>query len=105
MLLVKALPPPPPPLPPAPTLSAPGVGENMLYFSWTAPIAADKFEFQLARDAGFKNIVASNQTSDTRLYIPRPATGSQYFARVRLTTSENKTSNFSDVQKMQLPQK
>ncbi|MGB8338641.1 MAG: FecR domain-containing protein [Burkholderiales bacterium] len=108
MLLVKAMPPPPPPSPPpppAPTLSAPAVGENMLFFNWTAPIAATKFEFQLARDAEFKNIVATNQTSDTRLYVPRPATGSEYFARVRLTTAENKTSDFSNAQKMQLPQR
>jgi hypothetical protein len=108
MLLVKAIPPPPPPpapLPPAPTLSAPAVGENMLFFNWTAPIAADKFEFQLARDAEFKHIVATNQTKETRLYLPRPTLGSQYFARVRLTTAENKSSNFSDVQKMQLPQR
>jgi hypothetical protein len=109
-LLVKALPPPtpppppPPPPPPAPTLSVPAVGENMLLFSWTAPIAAEKFEFQLARDAEFKHIVASNQTSEARLYLPRPKAGSDYFARVRLTTGENKTSDYSNAQKLSLPQ-
>ncbi|MGB8856104.1 MAG: FecR domain-containing protein [Burkholderiales bacterium] len=103
-LLVKAMPPPAPP-PPAPILSAPAVGENMLLFSWSAPITADKYEFQLARDAEFKHIVATNQTGEQRLYLPRPALGSHYFARVRLTTAENKTSNFSEPQQLQLPQK
>lgn len=108
MLLVKAIPPPappPPPPPPAPTLSAPAVGENMLLFSWTAPIAVDKFEFQLSRDAEFKNIVATHQTSEMRFYLPRPATGSAYFARVRLTTGDNRTSDYSNAQTLQLPQK
>ncbi len=99
MLVVNPLP------PPAPALSATGIGENMLLFTWTAPIAAEKYEFQLARDAEFKIIVSTSQTSEGRLYMPRPASGKEYYARVRLTTAENKTSNYSEAQKLQLPQK
>ncbi len=98
-LLVKPLP------PPSPNFGTTGVGENMLLFNWTAPVAADKFEFQLARDAEFKLIIASNQTGEQRLYVPRPALGSEYFARVRLITPDNKTSNYSEAQKLHLPQK
>jgi hypothetical protein len=107
-LLVKAIPPPPPPpppLPPSPVLGVPAVGENMLLFNWTAPVAAQKFDFQLARDAEFKNIVAEKQTGETRLYLPRPASGSHYYARVRLTNDENRNSDYSNAQKMELPQK
>jgi hypothetical protein len=94
------------PLPPlSPILGVTGVGENMLLFNWTAPIPAQKFEFQLARDAEFKTIVASNQTSDKRLYVPRPVLGSEYFARVRLTTPDNKISDYSEAQKLPLPQR
>ncbi len=97
--------PPPRALPPAPNLVVPNVGENMLLFNWTAPIATQKFVFQLARDAEFKTIVAEKHISETRLYLPRPTAGGNYFARVRLHDSEDYASEFSAAQKMALPQK
>jgi hypothetical protein len=78
------------PLPPAPKPAV--VSDRAIGFSWEG-LPGQRFELQVARDAGFRTVVFERQLAETSIELtlplpaPAPATG-RFFMRLRATDAD-----------------
>lgn len=79
----------------------PGIGDNEIAFAWSGE-PGQTFLFQLARDAGFADLVAERQLSQPAVAITRPDGGS-YFMRVRATDNDGFAGPFTRPQRVEIP--
>lgn len=86
--------------PPPPTPPPPSIGATSLQFTWeTEP--GQTFEFQLARDAAFKQIVLERALDRPELELPRPA-GGVYFMRLRARDADGFLGPFTTPQSFEI---
>lgn len=87
---------PPPPVPPPPK-----VGDRGVSFSWeTRP--GQTFEFQLARDAAFRQIVLERQLTEPKIDLPLPGSG-RFYVRLRARDRDGFIGPYSTPQSFDLP--
>lgn len=87
----------PPPADPEP----PKVGEDQIAFAWAGE-PGQTFLFQLARDAGFTDLVAEQRLSQPATTVARPD-GGGYFMRVRATDDDGFVGPFTRPQRIEIP--
>lgn len=83
-----------PPQPAAP--AAPSVGDQTIRFFWGGQ-PGQRFDFQLARDAAFEQIVDQRTLDRTDVELPRPGSG-RYHMRVRVRDSDGYVGPWSATQ-------
>ena len=83
------------PLPPVP--NPPKDEGGRVGFSWGGE-AGQKFEFQLARDAGFKEIVSEQKLDKPEIAIDKPAASGTYFMRFRAIDPDGFVAPYSSPQ-------
>jgi hypothetical protein len=87
----------PAPLP----MHAPKIEEETIALSWPAR-PGQRFEWQMAADAGFTRIVAGQATGEAGAVIPRPAQGT-YHLRMRATDPDGSVGPFTPVIVLEVP--
>lgn len=87
---------PPPPVPPPPK-----VGDRGVSFAWDAR-PGQTFEFQLARDAEFKQIVLERPLTEPKIDLPLPGTG-RFYVRLRARDPDGFIGPWSTPQFFDLP--
>lgn len=78
------------------------IGEAQLNFSWAPAADAVHYEFQLADDNEFKDLIMDKKVNDTGLSIDPLKSGTYYF-RVRGISGEGVTGPYSPVNRIEVP--
>jgi len=87
--------------PPPPNPEPPVIGDDTLQFSWQGE-AGQIFEFQLARDAAFAQLLEKRELKEPRIELARPGPG-EYFMRYRARDPDGFVGPFTAAQKFALP--
>lgn len=87
---------PPPPVPPPPK-----VGDRGVSFAWDAR-PGQSFDFQLARDAAFNEIVLDRQLAEPKIDLPLPGTG-RFYVRLRARDPDGFVGPYGTPQFFELP--
>ena len=85
-----------------PKLQAPEVATRSVTFRWSAGLPGQQYEFQLAKDAHFENIIASERVSEPQLTIARPESGF-HFLRVRTVDADGYIGPYGPTQRIDIP--
>ncbi|MBS1208262.1 MAG: hypothetical protein H6R19_660 [Proteobacteria bacterium] len=75
----------------------PAVGDDSVAFAWPAE-PGQRFEFVMARDLAFAQIVQTLEPGEPKLVLPKPAAG-EYFVRVRATDPDGFVGQWSSPQR------
>ncbi len=86
----------PPPAAPEP----PTEGAGKLGFGWSGE-PGQKFEFQFARDDGFKSLLADQKLEEAKALMERPNPGI-YFVRIRATDPDGFVGPFTKAQRIEI---
>ena len=87
------------PLPPNP--EPPKTEGSAVQFAWAAE-PGQRFEFEVAKDAGFTDLLDKQQLTEPRVSLPRPS-GGTYFMRVRATDSDGFVGPWTATQRFDVP--
>lgn len=87
------------PEPPAPP--KPAVGDNGVRFAWQG-LPGQQFDFQVARDEGFTQLVLERRMTETTIELPRPGTG-RFWVRLRAIDPDGWVGPFGAPQYFDLP--
>lgn len=87
------------PVPAAP--NPPKEDGNRVSFSWGAE-PGQKFDFQLARDSGFKDLVTEQKTDKPEISIDKPGDAGTYFMRYRATDPDGFVAPYSSAQSFEV---
>ena len=87
------------PLPPNP--EPPKTEGGAVEFAWSGE-PGQSFEFEVARDAGFADMLERRTLAESRVSLPRPA-GGTYFMRVRATDSDGFVGPWTATQRFEVP--
>ncbi len=68
-----------------------------LTFTWNSVLNADNYIFEIATDNGFTSIIEDSTLSDTSLILNNLAYNTQYFWRVKATSTGFTESNWSNI--------
>jgi hypothetical protein len=85
-----------------PKLQAPEVAAGTVTFRWSAGLPGQQYEFQLARDAGFDNIIVDRRVSQPELSITRPESGFHYL-RMRTVDADGYLGPYGPTQRIDMP--
>ena len=86
--------------PPA-TPEPPVIDDQQLTFAWSGE-AGQSFEFALARDAQFNNVIETRRLAQPETTLQRPDAGT-YFMRVRATDSDGFVGPYTATQRFEIP--
>ncbi|HHW77409.1 MAG TPA: LysM peptidoglycan-binding domain-containing protein [Xanthomonadaceae bacterium] len=89
-------------LQPTPRMQAPEVTADAMTFRWSAGLPGQQYQFQLARDVGFEDIVISTRVSEPQLTIRRPESGFHYL-RMRVIDTDGYVGPYGPVQRIDVP--
>ncbi len=85
-----------------PKLQAPEVATRAVTFRWSAGLPGQQYEFQLAKDAQFENVIVDQRVSEPQLTIARPESGFHYL-RVRTVDVDGYIGPYSPTQRVDIP--
>ncbi len=85
-----------------PQLQAPEVAADSLSFHWGAGAPGQHYEFQLARDSDFTDLVVSQRLTEPQLRMPRPDSGF-YYLRIRVIEADGAGGPYGPVQRITVP--
>ena len=85
-----------------PKLQAPEVAARAVTFRWSTGLPGQQYEFQLAKDAQFENIIANERISEPQLTISRPESGFHYL-RVRTVDVDGYIGPYGPTQRVDIP--
>jgi hypothetical protein len=91
-------------VPESPGQLPPAVGETGIEVAWGAARAAVSYEYQLARDPEFEDVIDSGTTTETRATLSKPGSGTYYF-RSRGVSDEGVTGAYTSGQAIKIPSK
>jgi len=83
-------------------LEPPEVAAETMTFRWGAGLPGQQYEFQMARDADFEQIIVSRQVSEPQLTVPRPESGF-YYLRMRLIDTDGFIGPYGATQRINVP--
>lgn len=89
---------PPQAAPPGP----PAVGDRGVRLFWPQGLPGQRFELQVARDAGFERLVTATTLAVTEFELPLPAPG-RYFVRLRALDADGFVGPWSAAQYFDVP--
>ena len=89
-------------LPPGPSLTPPSVSTDEIEFRWRAAGPGAHYEFQLARDERFEDVMVTQTVPEAQITLPRPAAGS-YYVRARTVYADGITSAYASAQRIDVP--
>ena len=89
-------------LQPTPKLQPPEVTADTLTFRWSAGLPEQQYEFQLAKDADFENIVIGTRVSEPQLTFPLPESGFHYL-QIRTVEADGYIGPYGPVQRSDVP--
>lgn len=89
-------------LQPTPQLQPPEVTADAMTFRWSAGLPGQKYEFQLAKDAAFEEIVVAAQVAEPQLTVARPVSGIHYL-RIRSIETDGYVGPYGPVQRIDVP--
>lgn len=87
---------------PGPAMEETKFDKSQMTFGWRAGGEGQRFHFQLARDAGFQQILHDEQTSATRLTVQRPD-GGTYYLRTKTIESDGFEGPWGPPQTIDIP--
>jgi hypothetical protein len=85
-----------------PKLQAPEVATGAVTFRWSAGLPGQRYEFQLARDINFENLMVNQRVSEPQLTIPRPESGFCYL-RMRTVDADGYLGPYGPTQRIDIP--
>lgn len=90
------------PVPPAPPVQPPQLADGALVLRWGAGEAGQTYEWQLARDAAFADLVQQQASAqpEARLALPPPG---RYHLRVRALDADGMAGPWGSVQQFEVP--
>lgn len=90
------------PVPPAPPVQPPQLADDALVLRWGAGEAGQTYEWQLARDAGFADLVQQQASAqpEARLALPPPG---RYHLRVRALDAHGMAGPWGSAQLFEVP--
>lgn len=86
-------------LAPGPALPPPSVSEDEIEFRWRTAGSGVSYEFQLARDEGFEDLVLAQALPGAEIKLPRPAAG-VYYVRARTVYPDGTVSAYATPQRI-----
>lgn len=90
------------PLPPAPPVQPPQLGDDALVLRWGAREDGQAYEWQLARDAGFADIVQQQRSERAEATLALPPPG-RYHLRVRAVDADGMAGPWGSAQQFEVP--
>jgi hypothetical protein len=91
-------------LPPGPAVAAPSVSDDEILFRWRATGPGASYEFQLARDENFADVMVAERVPDAEIKLPRPEAGT-YYVRARTLYPDGIASAYASAQRVEIPDK
>jgi hypothetical protein len=91
-------------LPPGPPLAAPTVSDAEIEFRWRTAAPGASYEFQLARDEKFADVVLTRTVSKAEIKLPRPD-GGVYYVRARTFEPDGIAGAFTEAKQIEIPDK
>lgn len=88
-------------LQPAPTVEPPKVDGNDMVLRWSG-LPGQHYQFQLAKDSRFEQIVVDTATSEPQVRIPRPESGF-YYLRIATTDPDGYRGPYGPPQRITVP--
>lgn len=88
--------------PKAPKTEAPAVDENTISLRWQNLGAEMIYEFQMAKDPDFKNILIEKNTESADITFNRPKEGGIYYVRVRAVDPDGYKGMFTPAQTFEI---
>lgn len=89
-------------LQPTPKLQPPEVTADSMTFRWSAGLPGQRYQFQIAKDADFEELVASAEVAEPQLSIRRPDSGFHYL-RIRTIEPDGSAGPYGPVQRIDVP--
>jgi len=89
-------------IPASPAAEPPQVADGRLLFRWQAGAAGESFEVQIARDAGFTQIVRAERTTEASIALVKPSPGT-YYMRVRTLDADGYAGPYGGTQQTEVP--
>lgn len=89
-------------LQPAPELQPPEVTADTMTLRWNAGLPGQQYEFQLARDLRFEDLVISRRVAEPQLSLPRPESGFHYL-RMRTVEADGTVGPYGPTQRIDVP--
>ena len=86
----------------SPQLEAPIITDKQVILSWQNSAQAKHYEYELAKDVGFEDIVTKDIISAEQLTLSSLSSGEHYF-RVRVHSEDNEIGPYSEVQSIDIP--
>jgi hypothetical protein len=86
--------------PPPATLAPPAIGDTSVQFAWEGE-PGQTFDFQLARDAAFGQLVLERSLDQSLIDLPRPA-GGVYYVRYRARDADGFLGPFTAPQRFEI---
>ncbi len=91
-------------LAPGPALPAPSVSDEEIEFRWRTAGPGVSYEFQLARDERFEDLVLTQTLPESEIKLPRPAAG-VYYVRARSVYHDGVVSAYATPQRIDVPER
>ena len=86
----------------APATEPPSIAEDRVVFRWSAGLPGDSYEFQLARDRQFNQIIEETVVSEPTHSMARPESGI-YYLRVRTLDADGDPGPYTKPQRLTIP--
>lgn len=83
-------------------LAPPEVADKTMTFRWSEGLPGQRYEFQLARDSEFQDVVVSSQVNEPQITIPRPEAGFHYL-RIRSIDADGFIGPYGPTQRISIP--
>jgi hypothetical protein len=91
-------------LPPGPPLAVPTVSDAEVEFRWRTAGPGASYEFQLARDDKFADVVLTRTVPEAKIKLPRPD-GGVYYIRARTFEPDSIAGAFTEAKQIEIPDK
>lgn len=90
------------PAPASPALQPPAVERAAMVFRWSAGLPGQRYQFQLAHDSGFEQVVVDTTVAEPQVRIARPESG-YYYLRVRTADVDGYMGPYGPAQRISVP--
>ena len=87
---------------PGPSLEKTELNESEITFAWREATEGQSFQFQIARDEEFTDILYDQQTTDSFATLPRPSSGG-YFLRIKTIEADGFEGPYGPPQLIDIP--
>lgn len=87
---------------PAPKVEAPTITDNTMSLRWGADSPGQHYQFQLARDPAFEDIIVDSLVAEPQVIIQHPESGFHYL-RIRTIAADGYAGSYGPTQRIDIP--